>query len=188
MLTALMRELAAILRTVESSNARLHTWPHLGVARQVDKLMVVQRSRESCVTLTRFVQTHPGGKLGPTLALDVLRDIARGLQELHAQGISDLDLNPDCILLTGSGLAVISNLGLGRIVNMRTKVPASTANALVNYQPPEKYSSSAYSGPMCDIWSLACIMIHVLTGQAPMAGLTALEIMGKVRGLSWARV
>ena len=180
MLTGLMQELAVVLQAADSCH---HVCRPLGLARQGDALLIVMRGGGGD-SLTSFVRKQLGGKLTLVPALAVLRDLARGVQELHARRVWDLDLNPGSILITTTGSAVISDLSLGRIVTQWTKMPAALspgAPVLVNYQPPEKYEESGCTGPSCDIWSLVCVLIHMLTGQAPMAGLTAQQIMFKVR-------
>jgi hypothetical protein len=43
-------------------------------------------------------------------------------------------------------------------------------------------SSGLVPSPPGDIWSLACLLLHMVTGQAPWHGLPVLQICKRVRG------
>ena len=214
--TALNRLLMELTAILQSSNVCRHVCRYLGLERRGDKLMLAAlkeggetlsahiRKHQQHLQQQPHLQRHPentAGGLPLPHALGILQVLARAVKDLHHRGISDLGLNPDSILVlnpedsygvTGIGSILISDLGLSRVVALRSTAGGKACNAAeeppANYQPPEKMNDepsggSVNSGPMCDIWALACLMVHMVTGKAPLAGLGTLQIMCKVRGL-----
>ena len=51
----------------------------------------------------------------------------------------------------------------------------------IYYMPPEQFDDGqrGYQGPLCDMWSLACTLIHMVNGQPPWAGLNMGQITRK---------
>ena len=60
-------------------------------------------------------------------------DILDGLEELHSHGVVVLDLKPDNVLMTASGHAVLSDLGISRIVTRSAIVVRSHGGVLAVY-------------------------------------------------------
>ena len=144
---------------------------------------------------------QPGGKLPIHTAIDITRDICRGVRELHARNVAVLDLKPDNVLMTEEGTAVLADFGISRIVTSTLgKVGGSMSYHMLHlksmdrhnpqveggthgYMPPEQmeYGERRYQGPLCDIWSLACTLIHMVNGQMPCSGLNQMQFFKMVR-------
>ena len=65
-----------------------------------------------------------GGPLAVADALDVARQVARGLEAAHRQGIIHRDLKPENILIGEHGVVRILDFGIARMHGLRAGTPA----------------------------------------------------------------
>ena len=157
-----------------------HVCRYHGITQKDDKFLIVMALYKGG-SLAAHLTKQPGRKLGMVPALNILRDICRGLQELHSCGVAVLDLKPDNVLMTQSGSAVLSDFGISRIVTGTIGVTKqSGVMGTFQYMPPEQFDDKAYVGIKCDMWALACTLIHMVNGEAPMARLNMIQIVTKV--------
>lgn len=150
-----------------------------GIAKKGNEFLIVMEHYGGG-SLTYFILNQPQGKVPLPKALDILKDICRGLQELHRRNVAVLDLKPDNVLMTEDGTAVLADFGISRIV---THTISTVAGGTPNFQPPEQFDigGQAYQGPKCDMWALACTFLNMVTGQAPMEGFNQMQMFNKVR-------
>lgn len=108
-----------------------------------------------------------GFAFDPARAGRTLASLAGGLSEIHAAGIIHRDLSPGNVLSCGGGeteMFKISDFGIARPLGLA----ATFANALVGtpgYAAPEQFLSHLGVGPHTDIFSLACLVFFMLTGE-----------------------
>jgi eukaryotic-like serine/threonine-protein kinase len=111
------------------------------------------------------------GPLDPLLAADYIAQIARGLNEAHANGLVHRDIKPSNVLLDQTGLMKILDLGLARIAqeddNAITVVNESKLLGTVDYLAPEQAVNSHRIDGRADIYSLGCTLYFMLTGLPP---------------------
>jgi hypothetical protein len=132
----------------------------------------------------------------PGWALPILRQIAEGLQALHAVGVVHRDLKPSNVLMTSDAepaVAKISDFGISRvdaIENASVDASAATlvadtprrASALTGtgvvmgtplYMAPEAARGERVDAPN-DLFALGIIAYEMLTGRAPFTVAAAL--------------
>jgi serine/threonine protein kinase len=116
---------------------------------------------EYSVGTTRFA-------FDPERAARVIRNLADGLNEIHAVGVVHRDLTPGNVLCCGAGeseLFKISDFGIARPIGL-TATFGEVALGTPGYVAPEQLMSQDVSaGPHSDIFSLAAVIFYVLTGQ-----------------------
>ncbi len=114
-------------------------------------------------------------------AVDLTRQIALGLQALHAQGTVALDLRPQLITVDTVGIddrVQIDDIGLrpllqnmGYVSNLR---PDDIGFLDPRYAPPE-YINNGPGGPWSDFYQLGILLFTMLTGRLPFVGRTHAE-------------
>lgn len=106
----------------------------------------------------------------------LLADVAAGLAALHARAIVHRDLKPHNVLITDSGRAKLSDMGLSKqLVSEQSSFESHGAGGSSGWQAPEQLiarsGGAARQTRSMDIFSLGCVMYYCLTGGAhPFGG------------------
>jgi serine/threonine protein kinase len=137
-----------------------------GVWRYGDMLILAMELCEGTLQdyLHERQQQGFSGIPGPEL-LEHLRDAARGIDALNAQGIQHRDVKPKNLLLVGGGVKV-GDFGLAKFLQ---RIDATNTGMLsAAYAAPETFygRTTAFS----DQYSLAVSYIQLLTGRLPFVG------------------
>jgi serine/threonine-protein kinase len=120
-----------------------------------------------------------GATLSPVRALSILRRVAQGLGDLHAQGVVHRDVKPDNVVVErGTGRPVLVDLGLGATAFLDDGLrEVGTAG----YMPPEAFEARRDFVPTAalDVYAFGCMAYEVLTGHPPFRGETPVELARK---------
>ena len=120
------------------------------------------------------------GALSVAQALDITAQLLDALELTFAHRIVHRDIKPDNILIDGQGIAKLADLGLAKQLGAEMNL---TQTGMVMGSPyyiaPEQASDSKNAGPLVDIYSLGCVLFHMLAGAPPFAGATHLEVILK---------
>ena len=109
-------------------------------------------------------------RLTPGVAIQVLRDCLAGMAALHRAGIVHGDLKPSNIMLKRTGNAKV--IDIGSAIDLRTRAGRRFWSPV--YAAPEVLAGAANS-PQSDLASLGYVLIEMLVGKAPFAGLDSYE-------------
>ena len=116
-------------------------------------------------------------------ALDCAIQAARGLEAAHAQGIVHRDIKPGNLMLDGSGVVRVLDLGLARLVEAANPfgetaplplTRSGTYMGTIDFMAPEQGIDSKRVDHRADIYSLACTLCYLLTARVPFDGATVL--------------
>ena len=123
------------------------------------------------------------GKLGPTEAMRIFREVTDALAYAHGQGVVHRDIKPDNILLSG-GHAEVADFGVAKaLTSANSTDPALTATSMgmvigtPAYMSPEQVTGDPNVGPSADIYALGATVHEMLGGQAPFTGPTAQSVL-----------
>jgi serine/threonine protein kinase len=124
-----------------------------------------------------------GRAMHPRRAADIAARIADALAEAHAAGIVHRDVRPDNIIVSPSGQAKLTELGLSPWTRGgRARQLAASAGAdregidLLAYLSPEQALGQS-SDPRTDVFSLGAALYTMLTGTAPFGGATTMDVV-----------
>jgi serine/threonine-protein kinase len=108
------------------------------------------------------------GGLAPAYCGTLLRQLGLALHEIHAHHIYHRDLKPENVMVTASARAgqklVLIDFSMAIVKDPDRSVHGlSRAGGTVHYMAPEQ--ALGHAGPEADIYSLAKVLIEMLTGQ-----------------------
>jgi serine/threonine-protein kinase len=111
------------------------------------------------------------GPLPPDEVVRLARDLAAGLEHVHAHGVLHRDLKPANVLFAATGRPMLVDFGLARIEGA---VPLTQTGALLgtpSYMAPEQVGSERKElGTHTDVYGLGALLYCALTGRAPFEG------------------
>lgn len=116
----------------------------------------------------------------PEMALDIVLQVANGLQHAHEHGIVHRDIKPGNIMLTNEGVAKILDMGLSKSIS-DAEASFNTQNGLAvgtpHYMSPEQVRGDKDIDGRADIYSLGATLYQLVTGQTPYKGSTPNIVM-----------
>ena len=118
-------------------------------------------------TLKMFLESFGINEVPFHIKLSILVDVAQGLEFLHGQNIVHRDLSSNNVLLTKHFVAKISDLGTAKfIIHGGMKTQTQTPGTL-HFMPPEALLVKPRYGKPVDVFSLACVTLHMMSHQWP---------------------
>ena len=108
------------------------------------------------------------GRLGPYRALDVGRQVAAALDAAHGMGLIHRDVKPANVLMDGRH-AYLTDFGLAKERAQSRAAWLTRSGEVVgttHYLAPEQVEGGDVDG-RADIYALACMLFHTLTGEVP---------------------
>jgi serine/threonine protein kinase len=127
------------------------------------------------------------GKIPPSRAIDVFRQVCDGLEHAHRKGIIHRDLKPsNLVLMTqedGSELVKLVDFGIAKFLPQEGKMRQQLTHTGQVFGSPLYMSPEQCVGAKLDarsdLYSLGCLMYEALTGVHPLKGATSFETMNR---------
>ncbi len=123
------------------------------------------------------------GKVPIGDAVHITKDIAQALEHVQSRDIVHRDIKPENILITRTGVAKLSDLGLAKQLGSPWSSPSKTGYGqsfgTAYYMPYEQHMSARRADGRSDIYALGATFYHLLTGQVPFPGQSQFEILEK---------
>ena len=117
--------------------------------------------------LTQFLADKQQDTVALNIKLTILVDISEGLRYLHGQDILHRDLSSNNILLTKDLVAKIADLGMAKVVKQSKTMTQTRAPGTIHFMPPEALSVKPHYSKPVDVFSLACVALHIMSHQWP---------------------
>lgn len=116
------------------------------------------------------------GPLDLHSAVRVCREVADGLEAIHAEGIVHRDLKPGNVLLDEQGRAHITDFGLAKQRDASLLTMPGQALGSMDYMAPEQIRGEEVSAAT-DVYALGCLMFVCLAGEPPFADRQGMTIL-----------
>jgi len=127
-------------------------------------------------TLRALIQKK--GQVDLPLALHILRQVAAAIQAAGDRGIVHRDIKPENIILTKKGEAKVADFGLAQVMEGGEKLALTQEGVTMGtplYMSPEQVTGKKLD-TRSDLYSLGVTAFHLLSGQPPFTGDTAVAV------------
>ncbi len=118
-------------------------------------------------------------QLGLDEVLRLTGEIASALDYAHRNQVVHRDIKPENILLH-EGAAMVADFGIGKALSEGGSI--TQTGMLVGtptYMSPEQSSGESHIDGRSDLYSLACVVYEMLSGEPPFTGASAQAIIAK---------
>jgi len=114
-------------------------------------------------------------------AIGITRKLAVALEYAHVSGLVHRDVKPENVMIASDGSVKLLDLGLARTVEAEATRLTQSGVFMGSpyYAAPEQAHGDSDVDTRADIYSLGATLYHMLTGQTPFSGRTAVEILQK---------
>lgn len=124
-------------------------------------------------TLADHLEREP--QLPITEALTICSQIGSALDAVHRQAIVHRDVKPSNIMLDESAGALLTDYGLAKGAAFTRLTATGVVLGTIDYLAPEALAGEAATAA-CDVYGLGCIAYESLTGAAPFARYSGLQL------------
>ena len=120
------------------------------------------------------------GALPYARAVAIFRQITRALDYAHGKNLVHRDVKPGNILLDADGKAYLSDFGFAKsLASADSSTSMSVSGGALGtpaYMAPEAWDGKGWT-PAADVYSLACVLVEMLTGRLLFDGGSLSEIV-----------
>lgn len=110
------------------------------------------------------------GKLSEQQVVSIGRQVAEGLEVIHARGVVHRDIKPSNLFLMQDGSVKVADLGLSRLQEPSTEISLpGTFLGSVAYAAPEQVEGDKLT-PAADLYSLGVTLYELACGVNPFEG------------------
>jgi len=102
-------------------------------------------------------------------ALDLVIQVATGLEAAHERGVVHRDIKPANIMVSAKGQVRITDFGLAQWAGSSRLTRTGTAMGTTAYMSPEQTRGETVDH-RSDIWSLGVVLYEAFTGRRPFQG------------------
>jgi serine/threonine protein kinase len=117
------------------------------------------------------------GRLSPTEAIPILRQLADALDYAHSKGLVHRDVKPANVMFNERGQAILTDFGIVKAAQESKITAIGTAMGTPQYMAPEQVQADKDIDARADQYALGIITFEMLTGRVPFDAETVTPIL-----------
>jgi serine/threonine-protein kinase len=118
-------------------------------------------------TLAELLDEAEDRRLAPRVAMGIARQICRGLEAAHEQGIIHRDIKPQNVLIDHKGEVKLMDFGIARMAEAESGMTqAGLIVGTPHYMSPEQVQGKLLD-PRSDVYSMGVLLYEMVTGVRP---------------------
>jgi len=170
------------LESIEMEIRLLQNLDHPNIVKYLDSI----RSDDVLNIMLEFVENGSlssllvkfGGKFPEQLVSHYITQVLKGLQYLHQQGVIHRDIKGANILSTKEGQVKLADFGVATKLNETRKSDSVVGTPY--WMAPEIIEMTGQQSSACDIWSVGCVTVELLTGKPPYFDLQQMPALFRI--------
>lgn len=139
-------------------------------------------------TLSELMEEAPKRQMPARAAVGIARQICRGLQAAHEQGIIHRDIKPQNVLIDAKGEVKLMDFGVARMTETSESASMTQAGLILgtpHYMSPEQVQAKVLDA-RSDVYAMGVLLYEILTGRRPfesssLTGILTAHIMEQPR-------
>lgn len=116
------------------------------------------------------------GPLDVPTTVQIVAEVAEGLEALWSAGMVHRDIKPGNILLDGHGTAYVTDFGLAKNTQGSVLTLPGQALGSLDYMAPEQIRGENVTGA-ADLYSLGCVVYECVEGRPPFADRKGMRVL-----------
>lgn len=149
----------------------------LGTCEKSGVMYLVMRRYERSLA-DRLAASGPSVRLGDSEVRRIGHSLCITLEQLHGAGVIVSDIKPQNVLFDAYDRPVFADFGIAALVGRTTRIVPTCVRGSFNYMAPEALEPPF--GVEADVWSMACLLVEMHTGQAPWGQMQMQQIVTAV--------
>jgi len=118
-------------------------------------------------TLAELLEEAPSHQMVPRVGMGIARQICRGLEAAHEQGIIHRDIKPQNVLIDHKGEVKLMDFGIARMAEAHEGMTqAGLIVGTPHYMSPEQVQGKQLD-PRSDVYSMGVMLYEMLAGVKP---------------------
>lgn len=134
------------------------------------------------VTLDSIIEER--GTIDAGSALEIVYQICEGMKHAHANGVVHRDLKPSNVIVEPDECSVkVVDFGIAKLTDEGKGLTITPQGRLIgtpSYMSPEQIAGEEVDA-RSDIYSIGCILFHLLAGRPPFESDTSIEVLQSAR-------
>jgi hypothetical protein len=149
----------------------------LGTCEKIGVMYLVMRRYERSLA-DRLAASGTSVRLGDSEVRRIGHSLCITLEQLHGAGVIVRDIKPQNVLFDAYDRPVFADFGIAAIFSRTTRFVPTCVRGSFNYMAPEALEPPF--GVEADVWSMACLLVEMHTGQAPWGQMQMQQIVTAV--------